>query len=159
MSGTIHRTSLYRDFVLSVSSTRRICLFYSDMVALKRKSGVPGYAGAKRAKAATEYATATEPRIPGETPLSALLKAMQDHQQKISPQVGNVVHWFRSDLRLEDNRALFAAGQRAKETGKGLIALYVVSPQVEPVEGPILMRRTGDIIRRLRFESISYCGR
>lgn len=134
MTSTLQKTSLYGKFVLSVLSTRSIRQFHSDMVAQKRKSTVPASAGAKRAKAATEYAAATEPRIPEETPLSTLLKALQDHHQRISPPVGDVVHWFRSDLRLGDNRALFAASQRAKETGKGLIAFYVVSPQVQSVE-------------------------
>ncbi|KAK1829520.1 deoxyribodipyrimidine photo-lyase [Podospora conica] len=40
-----------------------------------------------------------------------------------------VVHWFKMDLRLSDNRALFLASEKAREAGVPLIGLYVVSPQ------------------------------
>lgn len=100
------------------------------MAGTKRKSSRQGAAGAKRAKAATEYAVATEPGLPEDTPLSKLLRALDSHQKRVSPKAGNVVHWFRSDLRVEDNRGLHAASQKAQENGKALIALYVVSPQV-----------------------------
>ena len=40
-----------------------------------------------------------------------------------------VVHWFKMDLRTSDNRALFLAGDKAREAGVPLIALYIVSPQ------------------------------
>jgi DNA photolyase len=100
------------------------------MEGTKRKSKRQGPAGAKRAKAATEYAAATEPGLPEDTPLSKLLTALNSHQKSALPKAGNVVHWFRSDLRLEDNRGLHAASKKAQENGKALIALYVVSPQV-----------------------------
>jgi hypothetical protein len=134
MTGSLQNTRIYTLAGLHLASTRHSRSFYSasqiDMVAQKRKPGAQGSAGGKRAKAAIGYAAATQPGIPEQTPLSSLLKAMHDHHQKIVPQTGNIVHWFRSDLRLEDNRALRAASQRAKESGKALIALYVVSPQV-----------------------------
>lgn len=100
-------------------------------MAVKRKSAAQSAAGTKRAKAATEYAAATQPGIPQTTPLAKLLETMHLHHEKAQQlRKGNVVHWFRSDLRLEDNRALQAASQKAQEEGKHLIALYVVSPQV-----------------------------
>lgn len=40
-----------------------------------------------------------------------------------------VVHWFKMDLRVSDNRALSMAAAKAKEANVPLIALYVVSPQ------------------------------
>lgn len=40
-----------------------------------------------------------------------------------------VVHWFKSDLRLYDNRALRMAYQTAKEHNIPLTGLYVLSPQ------------------------------
>lgn len=123
--------------------------FHGRSKAEVMPSGIPS---AKRAKAATEYAAATQPGIPEQTPLSTLVKAMHDHHDKIFPQNGNVIHWFRSDLRVEDNRALHAASQRAKENRKGLIALYVVSPQVSSVERPTLITRTGDTTRQPPFE-------
>jgi hypothetical protein len=156
MTSTLHETRIYTLTGLHLASTRRSCPFHSasqsDMVAQKRKPGAQGSAGAKRAKAAIGYAAATQPGIPEQTPLSSLLKAMHDHHDRIVPRNGNIIHWFRSDLRLEDNRALRAASQRAKENGKALIALYVVSPQVNSVERPTLMTRTGDTTRQPPFE-------
>ena len=125
------------------------------MPATKRKSTAQHQAGAKRAKAATEYAAATELGIPESTPLAKLLDTMHKHHEKISPQKGNVVHWFRSDLRLEDNKALYAANEKAQENGTSLIALYVVSPQVYQLQ-IIAYNRIGDIIRRRQFELTSY---
>ncbi len=99
-------------------------------MALKRKSSAQSVAGIKRAKAATDYAAASRPGIPQTTPLSTLLETMQSHHEKVAARKGNIVHWFRSDMRLSDNRALHAANERAKENGSYLIALYIVSPQV-----------------------------
>jgi hypothetical protein len=109
-------------------------LLYSTVkasMALKRKAaGSQALAGAKKAKAAIEYAAATQPSIPEKTDLQKLLSSLEEHHKKDPSTNANVVHWFRSDLRLEDNRALHAASQKAKANGKSLIALYIVSPQV-----------------------------
>ncbi|KAL9130288.1 MAG: hypothetical protein Q9217_001499 [Psora testacea] len=40
-----------------------------------------------------------------------------------------VVHWFKCDLRMTDNKALHLASQKAKKKGVPLICLHVVSPQ------------------------------
>jgi deoxyribodipyrimidine photo-lyase len=40
-----------------------------------------------------------------------------------------VVHWFKWDLRLGDNKALHLASQKAQEKGVPLICMYIVSPQ------------------------------
>ena len=40
-----------------------------------------------------------------------------------------VVHWFKWDLRLRDNRALHLASQKAQEKNVPLICIYVVSPE------------------------------
>jgi len=152
MSGTLQNTRIYTLLGRHPSSTRFSSASQSYMVAQKRKSGAQGSAGAKRAKAASEYAAATQPGIPEKTPLSTLLKAMHDHHDKIFAQNGNVIHWFRSDLRVQDNRALRAASQRAQENGKALIALYVVSPQVSSIERSKLIIRTGYTIRQRPFE-------
>ena len=100
------------------------------MAAKRKLDAGKRSSGAKKAKAAMEYAPATEPTIASMTPLRSLLRALQEHKERVSSPNGNVVHWFRSDLRLEDNRALHEASKRGKKNGKGLIALYVVSPQV-----------------------------
>ncbi|KAG9241738.1 putative Deoxyribodipyrimidine photo-lyase [Calycina marina] len=41
----------------------------------------------------------------------------------------SVVHWFKCDLRTEDNHALHLASQKAKGEKVPLIAMYIVSPQ------------------------------
>jgi len=40
-----------------------------------------------------------------------------------------VVHWFKRDLRLNDNRPLSLASAKAKEAGIPLICMFIVSPQ------------------------------
>ena len=119
---TLHRSPSHS--VRSIHSSAIVA------IAMKRKSVAQSATATKRAKAATEHAAVTQPVIPPTTPLSKLLDTMHSHLNKVPPRKGNVVHWFRSDLRLQDNRALDAASQKAKEQGKYLIALYVVSPQV-----------------------------
>lgn len=103
------------------------------MVAMKRKAAPvsEGTNGAKRAKSSTVRIASITAGFPQNTPLSELLQVMSQHHDKVvSAPAGNVVHWFRSDLRLEDNRALHAASQKARENGGSLIALYIISPQV-----------------------------
>lgn len=40
-----------------------------------------------------------------------------------------VVHWFKCDLRTNDNKALHLASEKAKASGVQLICIYIVSPQ------------------------------
>jgi deoxyribodipyrimidine photo-lyase len=49
-------------------------------------------------------------------------------RSKIKPGKA-VLHWFKRDLRLNDNKALSMAAKLAKEAGVPLICLFVVSPQ------------------------------
>jgi len=42
---------------------------------------------------------------------------------------GAVVHWFKCDLRVKDNKGLYLAGLKAKEKGVPLVGLYLISPQ------------------------------
>jgi deoxyribodipyrimidine photo-lyase len=49
-------------------------------------------------------------------------------RDKIKPGKA-VLHWFKRDLRLRDNRGLAMAAKRAKEAGVPLITVFVVSPQ------------------------------
>lgn len=65
--------------------------------------------------------------IDADTPLSQLYGMLDEQQTDQPPR--NVLHWFRSkDLRVEDNRGLHAASQKAQE-GKGhLIAMYLFTP-------------------------------
>lgn len=51
-------------------------------------------------------------------------------EQKTDHSVRNVLHWFRSkDVRADDNRALHAASQKAKEGDGSLITMYLHSPK------------------------------
>jgi deoxyribodipyrimidine photo-lyase len=51
-------------------------------------------------------------------------------EQETTHSVRNVLHWFRSkDLRQQDNRALHAASQKAKEAKGSLITMYLFSPK------------------------------
>ncbi|KAF2418658.1 deoxyribodipyrimidine photo-lyase [Tothia fuscella] len=46
--------------------------------------------------------------------------------QNVPKDVGTVLHWFRSkDLRIQDNRALHAASEKAKSANEQLICLYI----------------------------------
>lgn len=40
-----------------------------------------------------------------------------------------VVHWFKCDLRTQDNKALNLASEKAKSKGVPLVCIYIVSPQ------------------------------
>jgi DNA photolyase len=96
----------------------------------KRGSARDARTSSKKAKTTKEQAGQPKPAIPDNAPLAILLDALSNaHNQTLHPH-GNVVHWFRSDLRLTDNRALHAASLKAQENCGSLIALYVISPQV-----------------------------
>ncbi|KAJ9227173.1 hypothetical protein DTO027B5_819 [Paecilomyces variotii] len=66
-----------------------------------------------------------------ERPIETLQRAYEDtFDQREAIKASNaVVHWFKSDLRLYDNRALHLAYQSAKESNIPLIGLYILSPQ------------------------------
>ncbi|KAI1366299.1 deoxyribodipyrimidine photo-lyase [Xylaria arbuscula] len=57
-----------------------------------------------------------------------------------------VIHWFKMDLRITDNRALWEASEKAREAGVPLICIYIVSPQdfeahlTAPVRVDFMMR-------------------
>jgi deoxyribodipyrimidine photo-lyase len=60
--------------------------------------------------------------------LNEKLRQTLAERQKIA--VGEcVVHWFKRDLRLNDNRALAAASEKARAKNVPLICMFIVSPQ------------------------------
>lgn len=64
-------------------------------------------------------------------PIETLLGALEDTadlRKKVKVKDA-VVHWFKMDLRTQDNRALWLAGQKAKEADVPLIGLYIISPE------------------------------
>ncbi|KAF4460555.1 deoxyribodipyrimidine photo-lyase [Fusarium albosuccineum] len=64
-------------------------------------------------------------------PIETLLDALEDtaQERKAVKVKDAVVHWFKMDLRISDNKALALASDKAKEAGVPLIAIYIVSPQ------------------------------
>ena len=60
--------------------------------------------------------------------LEHILKETANRRNEI--QLGNaVMHWFKRDLRLHDNKPLFKACEKARSKGVPLVCLFVVSPQ------------------------------
>ena len=64
-------------------------------------------------------------------PIETLEEACRDTADKRqSVEAGKaVVHWFKSDLRLSDNRGLHTASQIARDNKIPLIGLYIMSPE------------------------------
>ncbi|ORZ27516.1 DNA photolyase, FAD-binding/Cryptochrome [Lobosporangium transversale] len=55
--------------------------------------------------------------------------AMEEEQDQHDPSIKtrNTLMWFRTDLRLQDNKALYEASMRSKVGARHLIALYIIS--------------------------------
>ncbi|MCJ1350172.1 MAG: hypothetical protein MMC33_000153 [Icmadophila ericetorum] len=49
--------------------------------------------------------------------------------REVIPVRDAVVHWFKCDLRLQDNKGLYLASKMAKSKGVPLICMYIISPQ------------------------------
>ncbi|KAL8723201.1 MAG: hypothetical protein Q9225_000467 [Loekoesia sp. 1 TL-2023] len=66
-----------------------------------------------------------------ERPIETLNKALQATvAERDSIDVNHaVVHWFKCDLRIHDNKALNLASKLAKSHGVPLICLHIISPQ------------------------------
>jgi deoxyribodipyrimidine photo-lyase len=67
-------------------------------------------------------------------PIELLNKAMQEtaaaRKAIRDAKTGDaVIHWFKRDLRVRDNTGLSKAGTLAKEMGKGVIGVWIMSPQ------------------------------
>ncbi|POR33174.1 Deoxyribodipyrimidine photo-lyase [Tolypocladium paradoxum] len=64
-------------------------------------------------------------------PVEELISALEDtagQRSKVAVKDA-VVHWFKTDLRHTDNKALALASEKAKIAGVPLVCMYVVSPQ------------------------------
>ena len=66
-----------------------------------------------------------------ERPTQSLVKAQRETKQQRDKVVVRdaVVHWFKCDLRVKDNKALHLASEKAKNRGVPLICLHIISPQ------------------------------
>jgi deoxyribodipyrimidine photo-lyase len=101
------------------------------------------------------YASGSIPR-----PIDELTSALSSTATAPSPSPGytTVVHWFRTDLRIEDNTALHLASDLAA-AAKGrdccVVGLYVLSPQdfdahvVSPARVDFILRSLEELKREL----------
>ena len=66
-----------------------------------------------------------------ERPIDLLRRVQKDTQEQRNKVAVKdaVVHWFKGDLRITDNKALHLASEKAKSKGVPLICIYIVSPQ------------------------------
>lgn len=67
-------------------------------------------------------------------PIELLSKAVEESALartaiRDQKQGDSVVHWFKRDLRIRDNTGLSKASALAKEIGKGVIGVWIMSPQ------------------------------
>ena len=66
-----------------------------------------------------------------ERPIDTLRKAQEETriQRGEIPVKGAVVHWFKNDSRITDNKALHLASKKANSKGVPLICVHIISPQ------------------------------
>lgn len=92
-----------------------------------------------------------------ERPITTLQKAIEEtraRRDKI-PVGDAVVHWYKCDLRMGDNKALHLASLKAKSKGVPLICVYIVSPQdfrahlTAPVRVDFILRNLVHLKRKL----------
>ena len=87
--------------------------------------------------------------IDSDTPFSQLEELQRKNKSDHKPK--NVLHWFRSkDLRVEDNKGLHAASQKAKEGSGTLLTMYLFSPKDMERHGTSAAR-TDFILETLRI--------
>ncbi|KAK9434936.1 photolyase [Metarhizium brunneum] len=88
-------------------------------------------------------------------PMEDLVTALYnttEQRQRVEAK-DSVIHWFKTDLRCNDNRALALASEKAKEAAVPLICMYIVSPQdfeahlTSPVRVDFILR-TLEIVKR-----------
>ena len=98
-------------------------------------------------------------QIDEHSPFVSLEKAISE--QKTDHSVRNVLHWFRSkDVRADDNRALYAASQKAKEGNGHLITMYLYSPKdlewhgTSPARSDFLLESLSLLQKQLREKNI-----
>jgi deoxyribodipyrimidine photo-lyase len=111
---------LKRRFHLS-SDKSKIILFYCD------------YSSRMSKRADLEHPELTHPstkrakKIDQDTPYDHLLDELDAQESK--KDVTKVAHWFRRDLRIQDNISLHAASEQARAARKPLICFYLHCPE------------------------------
>ncbi|KAI1960306.1 DNA photolyase phr1 [Ophidiomyces ophidiicola] len=98
-----------------------------------------------------------------ERPIETLQRAYEEttgERKNISEPGKAVVHWFKSDLRLLDNRALHSAYLTAQEHKVPLVCLYIFSPEdlnahlVSPARVDMILRTLSQLQRELAERDI-----
>lgn len=92
-----------------------------------------------------------------ERPIETWQRAYTETAQQRNTISANaaVVHWFKTDLRLHDNRALQMAYQAAREHKIPLVTVYILSPQdltahlASPARVDLTLRTLGQLKRDL----------
>ena len=66
-----------------------------------------------------------------EKPMTALERVLKETKSaRAKTEVGKtVVHWYKNDLRISDNKSLRMASDKAKSKNVPLICVYIISPQ------------------------------
>jgi deoxyribodipyrimidine photo-lyase len=75
----------------------------------------------------THPSTKRAKKIDQDTPYDSLLDALDEQTSR--NEVSTVAHWFRRDLRIQDNISLHAAAEQARTHKKPLICFYVHCPE------------------------------
>jgi len=126
-----------------VNGTKRKANGNSDTPSKKTKNNTPTY---KDSRQEEEYGIVDRQFYPPEMtnerckqyisneierPIETLSKAQKDTEsQRNSILVKDaVIHWFKCDLRLKDNKALHLASEKAKGKGVPLVCIHIISPQ------------------------------
>lgn len=160
---SMHRTRLTIPACLCISSSPRgtglPSLYHHqhhhhDASARLRLFAVPrrSYASHLRASSTPTAKSQRTDQADARRPLDTLLHRLADHQERHPPKK-NVLHWFRTqDLRAEDNRALHAASQRARQgTPSHLLTCFVWSPE-NLQSGPARTDFMLETLRRLQTQ-------
>ena len=70
------------------------------------------------------------------------------------PSPSPVLLWFRRDLRVADNRALWAANQLAREAGGSVLPVFVLDPRLGATSGPNRLAFLYDALQSFRSAGV-----
>lgn len=150
----LSRLSISKPFLVHQRTTRPISMptqkrrgqsssDSSNKKVATSKNGVPAY---KDSKDEEEYGIVQREFYPPEMTNSRALQynnneiprpieildaaiAETESQRDAVPVKDAVIHWYKCDLRMNDNKALHMAAEKAKSKNVPLICMYIISPQ------------------------------
>ena len=113
---------------LFTTSQRQFSLTTVKMAPKRKKHARSESTGGEQDPALKHPSPKRAKEIDADPPYEHLEELLEKNNSDV--KVRNVLHWFRSkDLRQEDNTALHAASQKAKEGSGSLITMYLHSPK------------------------------